>query len=65
MPRTDPIAVRTTPASSGPAYGGSGFRGVTTAPCPHAAAITAVTSRAAQALRRRDDLIGTERQPTD
>ena len=65
MPRRDPIEVRTTPASRGPAYGGSALRDVIPAPCPQAAAITAVTTKTAQGRRRRDDRIGTRRQPTD
>ena len=60
MPRTDPIAVRTTPASRGPAYGGSAFRVCDAAPCPQAAAITAVTSRTAQAGVG-DEMIGSAR----
>jgi hypothetical protein len=57
--------VRTTPASIGPAYGGSVFRDVMLPSWPQAAAITAVTSQTAQARRRRDDRIGMKRQPTD
>ena len=46
-------------------HGGSAFRGAMLAPCPQAITVAAVTSRAAQARRRREDRIGTNRQPTD
>src|ERR1700683_5446666 len=65
MPRRGPIAVRTTPACRGPAYGGSALRDVIAAPGPQAAASTAVTTTTAQGRRRRDDRTGTKRQPTD
>src|SRR5246500_1121552 len=65
MPRIRPIEVRTTPASSGPAYAGSDFNDVIPPPRPQHATTTAVTSSAAHARRGRDDRVGTVSQPTD